>query len=360
MRRTSSVALLAALLGCASAPSVVKTSSSPQPPAWVVKAPPHGGADIYFVGNTGGSESLDDGKQAALNKARGQAAEYLGVQITAIQHIIESSDVGENKNTDSVQARAAALIKGATMEDVYYEKLSRQAGATSIDRYDVWVLAKLSRAELDAEKQRQASEAKISMQNAVAWLREGQDLEKSGQVVQALGRYRKAEDATTAVASSTETGDAQLSNAGRLFQVAHEAAAAAKHKARRVIVVAAEAAGVAISEALGKKGFSARILGQDESAGLAAARSDGTPWVIVASAHTTPGGRTMGQVAATVALDVRALEAKSGAAVAALQKQAREFARTPEAAAQAAAHSAGLDAGKELAGELVKQETESQ
>ena len=360
MVRTSAALLVAALAGCASAPAVLKTSSSPQPPAWVVKAPPHGGADVYFVGNTGGAESLDDGKQAALNKARGQAAEYLGVQITAIQHIIESSDVGENKNSDSVQARAAALIKGATMEDVYYEKLSRQAGATVIERYDVWVLAKLSRSELDAEKSRQSSEAKISMQNAVAWLHEGQDLEKQGQLVQALGRYRKAEEASTAVAASTETGDGQLPNAGRLYHVAHEAAAAARHKARRVVIVASPAAGVAISEALAKRGFSAKITGQDESAGLQAARSDGTPWVIVATEQRTPGGHTMGQVAASVTLDVRALEAKSGAAVATLQKLAREFARTPDAAAQAAAHEAGLAAGKELAGELEKKETEGQ
>ena len=363
MRSRSSL-LLAAVLGLSAgcgggAPSVIKTQSSPQLPGWVAKAPPRSSGDMYFVGATQNAETLDDGKAAALNKARGQAAEYLGVQITAVQDVVDSSNVAEQHNTDSVKARAAAIIKGATVEDVYYEKISRLAGATSIDRYDVWILAKLSRTELDAEKSRQASEAKISLQNAVAWLREGQDFEKQGQVVEALVRYRKAEAAAGTTTASTETGDAQLPNAGRLHQVASEAAKAAQNKARRAILVGSEAAMSALSQAFAKRGFTTRF-GSDESAALATARSDGTPWVIIAKEQHTPGGRVFSQVAASVALDVRALDAKSGAVVASASKQAKEVARTPEAAAVAAAREAGQSAGKELATQLVDKESAAQ
>ena len=361
--RSSSLALaalasLAAACG-SSAPSVIKTSSSPQLPSWITKAPPRGGGDMYFVGATTNADSLDDGKSAALNKARGQAAEYLGVRITASQNVVDSTNVAEQTNTDSVKARAEALIRGATIEDVYYERLSRQAGATSIDRYDVWVLAKLSRAELDTEKQRQSSEAKISLQNGIAWLREGQQLERGGQIVEALVRYRKAEAAAGTTTASTDTGDAQLPNAGRLHQVAAEAARAAQAKARRAILVGSPAAMTALSQALAKKGFTTRF-GMDEGAALQTARSDGTPWVIVATEQHTAGGRVFQQVAASVALDVRALDAKSGAVVATSQKQAKEVARTPEAAAAAAAREAGSSAGKELAVQLVDKESAAQ
>ena len=344
--------------GCGSAaPAVLKTSSSPRMPDWALKAPPRGGGDIYFVGSIANQDSLDDGKQAALNKARAQAAEYLGVQITAIQDILESSDVGENRNRDSVKARTAAIIKGATVEDVYYEKLSRQAGATSIDKYDVWVLAKLSRADLESEKQRQQSEAKINLQNAAAWLREGKSLEQQGDTVAALARYRKAQDAMTGIVNATETGEADYPNAGRLSQALSDAAGGAKAKARRAVIVGPASAASALSEALSKAGFTTRLGGSDENHGLEIARNDGTPYVIVAIGRTTPGGHVFNQVAATVALDVRALEAKSGAVVASLQKNAKEVRRTPEAAADAAAHTAGLEAGKDLAGQLVKKET---
>ena len=355
--RRSSAAVLALACACgSSAPAVIKTTSSPQQPSWVLKSAPHGGGDVYFVGAQSGADSLDDGKQAALSKARGQAAEYLGVQITAIQDIMESSNVAENHNRDSVKAHAAALIKGAAIEDVYYEKLSRQAGAQSLDRYDVWVLTKLSRADLDAEKARQASEARISLVNAIAWLREGKELESQGALVQALGKYRKAQETSSGVVAATDTGDGQLPNAGRLQQALHDAAAALQGKVRRVVIVGSRAAAGALAEALAAHGFTTRLSGGDETAGLQSARSDGTPWVIVAEEHRTPGGQFQAQVAAQVALDVRALESKSGAVVASLQKQAKEFRRTQEAAGDAAAHQAGLEAGRDLAGQLVKKE----
>jgi hypothetical protein len=76
----------------------------------------------------------------------------------------------------------------------------------------------------------------------------------------------------------------------------------------------------------------------------------------VVHATTTPGGRVFAQVAATAALDVRALDARSGAVVASAQTQAKGVGRTPEAAQQAAASEAGLGAGNEVAAALVAKE----
>ena len=94
-----------------------------------------------------------------------------------------------------------------------------------------------------------------------------------------------------------------------------------------------------------------------EDQALSAAKAQGTPWVIVVHATTTPGGRVFAQVAASAALDVRALDARSGAVVAATQKQAKGVGRTPEAAQQAAATEAGQGAGNDVAAALVAKES---
>jgi hypothetical protein len=156
-----------------------------------------------------------------------------------------------------------------------------------------------------------------------------------------------------------ETGDAQIANAGKLYQLASEGARRAQSRARRAVLVGSEVAMSALSQALGKQGFTTRF-GTDRGRALADARSDGTPWVIVAREQLTPGGKVFTQVAAQVALDVQALDAKSGAVVASSSKQAKEVARTPEAAAKAAAREAGLGAGKDLATQLLDKEIAAQ
>ena len=132
---------------------------------------------------------------------------------------------------------------------------------------------------------------------------------------------------------------------------------AARGRARRAIVIAPDWVAGALTQALAKQGFTAQTpAGASENAGLAQARAQGTPWVIVVHATTTPGGKVFAQVAATAALDVRALDARSGAVVASAQKQAKGVGRTPEAAQQAAASEAGLGAGNEVAAALVAKE----
>jgi hypothetical protein len=141
------------------------------------------------------------------------------------------------------------------------------------------------------------------------------------------------------------------------LQKAQDAASSARGKARRAILIAPPWVAGAVMQALAKQGFAAQTQdGSSENAALAQAKAQGTPWVIVVHATTTPGGPVFAQVAATAALDVRALDARSGAVVASAQKQAKGVGRTPEAAQQAAANEAGLGAGNDLAAALVAKE----
>ena len=120
--------------------AAVKTSSSPKQPAWMVRAPQDPDA-LYFTGAREGSASLDEGKDSALAAARDQAAQYIGVEISAEHSDVMSTEEAENKASDKIRSRAQAVIRSAELADLYYEKISREAGSGTIDRYDVWALA---------------------------------------------------------------------------------------------------------------------------------------------------------------------------------------------------------------------------
>ena len=351
--------LLAAALtlaACASEKPAIKTSSSPRPPAWMAKAPASG-ESLYFSGAKEGAGSLEEGKASAVESARSQAAQYIGVEISAEHRDVMSTEEAENMARDTVRSRANAMLRSAELADVYYEKISREVGAGTVDRYDVWVLLKLPRAEVEKERQRQAQEAQQTAAAGAARYREGRNLESQGDLIGALIRYRDALAKAKDVAGVTPTGDREVTTASALAQKAQDAAAAARGRARRAIVVAPDWAAGAVAQALAKQGFTAQMpAGSGENAALAQAKAQGTPWVIVVHATTTPGGKVFAQVAATAALDVRALDARSGAVVASTQRQAKGVGRTPEAAQQAAVSEAGLGAGNEVAAALVAKE----
>lgn len=344
------------LAACAEAPSVVKTTSTPKPPAWLVKVPQEG-ETLYFSGAREGASSLEEGTDAATQAARAHAAEYIGVDVTSEHKDVMSTDLGVDRVTDTVKGRATALIRNARTMDVYYEKFSRKAGATTIDRFDVWVLIRLSRADLQAERVRQQDEQKHTALLALSRLREGQAQEQQGNVLAALARYRDAVAQTRALPQQIDLSDPQLRTAGQLRQAAEDAAAKAQAKARRAVLVAPDWVAGSVAQALSSKGFTAVTQPEgSERQALETARAQGMPWVIVVKGSTVLGGPVFSQVAATASLDVRALESQSGAVVASAVRQTKGVGRTPEAAQQAAANEAGVAAGADLAAALVAKE----
>jgi hypothetical protein len=240
---------------------------------------------------------------------------------------------------------------------VYYEKYSRKAGATTIDRYDVWVLIESSRAELEAERARQQEEAKSAAMVALSRLREAQTAERAGNVLAALARYRDVVTQTRPLARELEIPDAQLRTSGQLQAAAEDALAKAQTKARRAVIVASDWAAGGVVQALSAKGFATvvRPTGSEREA-LDWARTQGMPWVIVVTGTTSAGGRVFNQTAATASLDVRALDSQSGAVAASFVRQERGFGRTAGSAQQAAANEAGAKAAGELADALVAKE----
>lgn len=350
---------LALLAACgAPPPSVIKTTSVPKPPAWLTKPPTDGGA-LYFSGTKSGAESLEDGKQAALDKARAEAAKFIGVTVSAEHTDVMSTDLASDQVKDTTQSRTVALIKNAALADVYWEKNSRQAGATTIDRFDVSVLIKLSRGDLEAERKRQEDEGRATVNAAFERLREGQAKEREGDLLAALARYRDVAATLKPLPANIDTGDALVKTSGAVRHRAEELAAQAQKKARRALLAGPDWVVGAITQALTKAGFSAAPLaeGTSEQQALAQARAQGVPWVIVAKATSVPGGRVFSKVAAQATLDVRALETSSGTVAASTQKTEKGFGNTAEAAQADAASQAGQSAGKELAAALVAKES---
>ena len=336
---------------------VVRTTSAPKEPAWLTRPPQEPGV-LYFSGAKEGSDSLEDAKAAATDVARAQAAQYIGVNISAEHRDVMSTDLASDQVKDTVQSRTAALIRDAEIADVYYEKISRQAGATSIDRYDVWVLIRLPKSALEQERVRQADEQKETAKSAVARLHDAQSQERLGNWLAALVRYRDVIASVKPLGATTGTGDAQLTDAGSVRQAAQDAAARAQAKVRRAILVAPDWVGGALTQALSAKGFAAELRpGLNDQAAQAAARAEQIPWVIVARAQNIPGGHVFALVAASASLDVRALDAETGAVVASSQKVEKATGRTPQAAAESAATQAGISAGNELAAALVARES---
>jgi hypothetical protein len=353
--------VLAAIVAAACGPekpAAVKTASSPKQPAWITRTSSDS-QTLYFSGAKEGASSLDEGKASAIEMARSQAAQFIGVEISAEHSDVMSTEESENKAKDTLQSRATAMVRSAELADVYYEKISRQVGSGTIDRFDVWALIRLPRAEIQKERDRQVAEAKETVKAGLGRYREGLSQAKAGDVLAALVRFRDVLAQLKGMGQNTETGDAEIATAGKLRQLAGDAAATTQAQVRRAILVAPDWVAGALTQALAAKGFSARTQsGGSEDAALAQAKAQGTPWVIVVHATSTPGGQVFAQVAASAALDVRALDARTGAVVASTQKQAKGVGRTPEAAQQAAASEAGLGAGNDLAAALVAKESQ--
>lgn len=354
-KRLAAVAALV-FAACASDKPAVKTASAAKPPAWLTKVTSNSDM-LYFVGSKEGAGSLDEGRAAALDAARAQAAQYVGVKIAASHVDVESTTVADNMARDQVQSQAQALVRSAELADTYSEKISREVGSGVVERYDVWVLVRLPRAEVDKERARQAEEKRQVALASLTRFREGQALEKAGELLQALRRYHDVIQVTKELGTDVPTGDDDIKNAAALRQRAGYAAQGLQAKVRRTIVVAPDWVAGALTKALSAKGFTSRVnLLDDEQSALKAARQDGTPWVIVVRASATPGGNVFSQVAASASLDVRALDAKSGAVVASSLKRAKGVGKTPDAAKEAAANEAGEGAGAELAAALVAKE----
>src|SRR5437762_10462353 len=131
--RSSLIAAALLLAACGpERPAAVRTTSSPKPPAWLAKSPSSSDT-LYFSGAKEGASSLEEGKASALDAARSQAAQYIGVEISAEHHDVMSTEEADNMARDTVKSRANAMLRAPELADLYYEQLAREDGPRPVD-----------------------------------------------------------------------------------------------------------------------------------------------------------------------------------------------------------------------------------
>ena len=355
---------------CAGTPDVVKKSSAPQPPRWVLVAP-QDGQYLYFTGAKSGASSLDEGKAGALATALEQASQFIGVKVTAEGSYTMSTTDSENKARSDVTTSTQGQLRSAQLADAYYEATLRTVGANEIDRYDVWVLVKLPKAEAEAERERRAKEKAAHATAAFAQFSQGKSAQTSGDLKTAVFYFKQgaAELGTLDEAVDLNQGGfattRDLSNA---LQLALRAALADK---RRLHIVYAETAlglpgeGVCagrLSEIFAEKGFSVlpALAGNagDLAAALAASRGSGAKVAILMTATATRTGTVFGtQAAVTANVSARAVDVQSGEVVAQSDASGRGIKGDPRVAAHEALKQAAELCAQELATALLARES---
>ncbi len=360
MRVLQAIAFVIAT-ACASAPEVVHKNSASQPPKWVV-VPPQDGQFFYFVGAKSGAASLDEGKAGALAAALAQASQFIGVKIVAEGSYTQSTEDAENRARSDVHTSTGGQLRSAQIADVYFESMSRVVASGEIDRFDVWVLAKLPKAEAQAERDRQAKEKAAHVEAALGHFEQGR---ATHDAKLAVFHFREAKRELAAVDDAVDLNRSGFATSRDLSGALDLALSASVGAQRRTAIVftetslgqhSADAVSAGrISEILAGRGFSVMPPLEGDAGNVAVAtalaKQSGARIALLVTASAARTGTVFGtQAAVTATVQVRAIDAQSGEVLAQSDKQGRGI----KGDANVAAHEALKQAGEQAAGELAQ------
>ncbi|MBI5410289.1 MAG: hypothetical protein HZA14_13080 [Nitrospirae bacterium] len=113
-------------------------------PKWVTKAP-EDKEYLYFVGIKTDALALEDGKRLAINQAVTELVEHFEIRLKSRYY--EKKTEIETTLLDEIESKSTDVrVRGALLKDWYFEKPERG--------FDVYVLVRYPRAELEMERQR--------------------------------------------------------------------------------------------------------------------------------------------------------------------------------------------------------------
>jgi hypothetical protein len=139
-------------VSCATPTQIIRESSSSVKPKWIESVPIDKDA-LYFIGIKTSSETLEDGMKAAIGNAMSSISDFLGVKIESVFE--DSISDLEEKLFYQTKSKSSATVRGAQVVDSYYEKMVRIDKNFKIEKYDVYVLVRFSKAEIVNEMERQ-------------------------------------------------------------------------------------------------------------------------------------------------------------------------------------------------------------
>ena len=174
---------------CAAPTQIIQERSSSIKPEWI-ESPPQGKETLYFVGIKTSAETLEEGRKAALRNAMSDIGNFMGSKVESVfeEYISEV----EQKLMHQFKSKSSATVKGARVVDSYYKKLTRIEKNFKIERYDVYVLVKFSKAEFIKEIDRQQKIKQKKIKTAYNYYLNGLNEEKRQKYYDARRYYDQA------------------------------------------------------------------------------------------------------------------------------------------------------------------------
>jgi hypothetical protein len=189
--KTSLIFFLVIMLqmSCAAPTQIIRERSSSVKPEWI-ESLPKGNEALYFIGIKSSSETLEDGMKAAIRNAMSNISDYMGIKIES-EYEDYLSEV-EQKLLFQIKSKSSATVRGAQVVDSYYEKMMRIDKNYKIEKYDVYVLVKFSKAETVNEMERQQKIKQEKIKTAYDYYLKGINKENQKKYYDARRYYKQA------------------------------------------------------------------------------------------------------------------------------------------------------------------------
>lgn len=331
------------LLACSAPTTLVRESSAPVKPAWIEK-PPQGGETLYFVGIRSYADTLEDGQTAAINDAMSKISGFLGIRIESMISD-EVTEVTQDFR-QQIKSKTKSNIKGASIVDSYYEKVTRIDGDYKIEKYDVFVLVSFSKQEAEREVRRQQTEKENKIRLAYEYYQKGIVNEKAEKYYQAREYFSQALSAANEVDDSIAVDGGDIQNSEDL-----------KHGIQLHLAdVSSQLLKVTIT--LKTNGSQSQIFESNFSAQLSKSgfivTGQRAAYKITGNVSLSDGGYVLNNHVSYAEGRVTARRTSDGQVVAVYPFRVKGFHRTKEQSAIDALKEAGTDAGSNLSALLLE------
>jgi hypothetical protein len=194
VRGSSLASIVLGLLTCLCL-AVAAGVSAKDKPAWIERLPTSN-EYIYVMGIRSGAPTLEAGRSEATRQAVGELTSYLGVRMQSKLQVF-MTDL-ETKIQDEMKATTEKVeLRGGLIHDWHVER-------TAQGTYDVYVLLRYPRGEIEKEQARLTTMLAEKAALAQLGMRQAAEAERQGDIIGALSAY------TAVVGSATETENERL------------------------------------------------------------------------------------------------------------------------------------------------------
>jgi len=159
------------------------TSCAAKRPGWIMEVPKDK-QYIYAVGMKTAAFSLEEGKRSAVQQAVTELVEHFELQ-SRVRYQERKTEL-ETKVMDEIQSLSGDVkIRGSLISEWHFEK-------TNEGKYDVYILLRYPREELERERARQRNEAARKISQIQRALSNGENAEVNGNLTEAMNSYLTA------------------------------------------------------------------------------------------------------------------------------------------------------------------------